>query len=345
MSVGGQLAPGSTFAGYRIEEEIDRGGMGVVYRATDQRLERPVALKLIAPELAGNACFRQRFLRESKLAASLDHPNVVPIYEAGEAEDQLFIAMRYVEGSDLRTLLERESPLRAERALAIAGQVASALESAQRHRLVHRDVKSANILLAADGHAYLSDFGLTKQLGGASTQTGQLVGTLDYLAPEQIQGAEVDERTDEYALACVLYECLSGKLPFHRETEAETLWAQMQEPPAALESHPALEAVLEKALAKAKEDRYASSQELLVAVRHALRLDASEGVATIMFTDVEGGGAPGRDRPVGRQSIIGSRRALSDQGRARPHRRLLLRPVRRHQPNAAELVSSAKWCI
>src|SRR5437870_6637690 len=158
------IAPGSTFAGYRIEELIGRGGMGVVYRATDLRLERPVALKLIAPELAGDARFRERFLRESRLAASLDHPNVVPIYEAGEAQGQLFLAMRYVEGSDLKTLLERERKLPPERTLAIAGQVASALGAANRRGLVHRDVKPGNILLDEHEHAYLTDFGLTKQL-------------------------------------------------------------------------------------------------------------------------------------------------------------------------------------
>jgi class 3 adenylate cyclase/ABC-type branched-subunit amino acid transport system substrate-binding protein/streptogramin lyase/predicted Ser/Thr protein kinase len=284
----GPLDPGSTVAGYRIEELLGRGGMGVVYRATDLRLERPVALKLITPELAEDDRFRERFLRESKLAASLDHPNVVPIYEAGEAEGRLFLAMRYVEGSDLKDLIVREGPLAPERTLAIAGQVAAALGAAHARGLVHRDVKPGNVLLDEHEHAYLTDFGLTKQVGGASTQTGQLVGTLDYLAPEQIAGQEVDGRTDEYALACLLYECLTGSPPFHRETEAQTLWAQMNESPAPLQSHAALDTVLEKGLAKAKEERYASAEELLVAARHALRLDATEGVATIMFSDVEG---------------------------------------------------------
>src|SRR5687767_6306998 len=241
------------FAGYRVESVVGRGGMGVVYRATGLSLERPVALKLIAPELAGNERFRARFPREPRLAASLDHPNVIPIYEAGEHDGQLYLAMRFVEGSDLRTVLEREGKLSPERTLAILAQVAGALDAAHRRALVHRDVKPANVLLDEDGHAYLTDFGSTKHLGGASTDTGQMVGTLDYLAPEQIRGEPVDGRTDCYALGCVLYECLAGKPPFRRDTEAETMWAHMQEQPAPLRGHPRLGPVLKKALAKDRE--------------------------------------------------------------------------------------------
>src|SRR5918992_1122366 len=228
------FTPGSTFAGYRIESLVGRGGMGVVYRATDLSLERPVALKLIAPELAEDQRFRERFLREPRLAASLDHPNVIPIYEAGEHDGQLYLAMRFVEGSDLKSVLEREGKLASERALAILAQVAGALDAAHRRALVHRDVKPANVLLDEEGHVYLTDFGITKQLGGASTDTGRLVGTLDYLAPEQIRGDPVDGRTDVYALGCVLYECLSGTPPFRRASEAETMWAHMRDQPAAL---------------------------------------------------------------------------------------------------------------
>ena len=174
--------------GYELEELIGHGGMGVVYRATDVKLQRPVALKLIVPELAEDARFRKRFLDESRLAASLDHASVVPIYEAGEQDGQLFLAMRYVEGSDLRTLLRRDGPLALERTLALLGQIASALDAAHRSGLVHRDVKPANILVDDDDHAYLTDFGVSKQLGGVTTDTGRLVGSLDYLAPEQIAG-------------------------------------------------------------------------------------------------------------------------------------------------------------
>src|SRR5829696_8174724 len=201
------LDSGSSFAGYQIVSVVGRGGMGVVYRATDLRLERPVALKLVAPELAEDQQFRRRFLKEPKLAAALDHPNVVPIYEAGEHEGRLYLAMRFVDGDDMRSLLRGEGDLAPERALDILTQVASALDAAHRRGLVHRDVKPANVLVDEDGHAYLTDFGVTKQLGGNTTETGQIVGTLDYVAPEQIRGEDVDARADGYALACVLYEC------------------------------------------------------------------------------------------------------------------------------------------
>jgi serine/threonine protein kinase len=238
------LGPGSTFAGYRVESLLGRGGMGVLYRATDLSLDRPVALKLIAPELAEDERFRSRFLKEPRLAAALDHPHVVPIYEAGEHEGQLFLAMRYVEGSDLKSVLEREEKLAPERALAVLAQVADALDAAHRRGLLHRDVKPANVLLDEDGHAYLTDFGVSKQLGGVSTDTGRVVGTLDYLAPEQIRGEKVDGRADCYALACVLYECLDGAPPFRHETEAQTLWAHMQEPPPSAPGYPELDPVL-----------------------------------------------------------------------------------------------------
>jgi ABC-type branched-subunit amino acid transport system substrate-binding protein/DNA-binding beta-propeller fold protein YncE/predicted Ser/Thr protein kinase len=269
-----ELTPGSTFAHYRIEGLVGRGGMGVVYRASDLRLERPVALKLIAPELAEDERFRERFLRESRVAASLDHRGVVPIHEAGEEAGQLFIAMRYVEGEDLKTLLEREGTLAPERALSILSQVADALDAAHEKGLVHRDVKPGNVLLDSREHAYLTDFGLTKQLGGASTETGQVVGTFAYLAPEQIRGEAVDRRTDCYALACVLYECLGGHPPFRRSTEAETLWAHMQEEPPSLRAYPELAPVLQKALAKEKNDRYASCGDFLAAAASALGLEA-----------------------------------------------------------------------
>jgi ABC-type branched-subunit amino acid transport system substrate-binding protein/DNA-binding beta-propeller fold protein YncE len=268
------IGPGATFAGYRVEELVGRGGMGVVYRATDLSLERPVALKLIAPELAQDERFRGRFLREPRLAAALDHPNVIPIYEAGEHDGQLYLAMRYVEGSDLKTVLEHEGRLSPERVVAVLAQVAGALDAAHRRGLVHRDVKPANVLLDEEEHVYLTDFGITKQLGGDSTDTGQVVGTLDYLAPEQIRGEPVDGRTDCYALACVLYECLSGTPPFRRETEAETLWAHMQEQPAPLRGHEVLDPVLKKALAKETEDRYASCAELIEAAAGALGFEA-----------------------------------------------------------------------
>jgi hypothetical protein len=265
---------GATFAGYRVESLVGRGGMGVVYRAWDLSLERPVALKLIAPELAEDERFRARFLREPRLAASLDHPGVVPIYEAGEWERQLYLAMRFVEGSDLKSVLEREGRLAPERALVVLAQVADALDAAHRRELVHRDVKPANVLLDEDGHAYLTDFGITKQLGAVTTDTGRVLGTLDYLAPEQIRGEDVDGRTDGYALGCVLYECLAGTPPFRRSTVAETLWAHMNDQPAALPDQPSLAPVFRRGLAKSREDRYGTCADLVDAAASELGLAA-----------------------------------------------------------------------
>jgi tetratricopeptide (TPR) repeat protein len=270
------LGRGASFAGYRIEALVGRGGMGVVYRATDLSLERPVVLKLIAPELAEDERFRARFLKEPRLAASLDHPHVIPIYEAGEHNGQLYLAMRYVDGSDLGSLLERERRLAPERALAVLAQVAGALDAAHRRGLVHRDVKPANVLLDRDGHAYLTDFGISKRLGGTLTDTARILGTLDYLAPEQIRGGPVDGRSDVYALGCVLYECLAGVPPFRRESEAETLWAHMQEQPAPLRGHAALDSVLRKALAKDGDERYASCAELIEAAGGVFRQRSRE---------------------------------------------------------------------
>ncbi len=268
------ISPGETFAGYRVESLLGRGGMGVVYRAMDLSLLRPVALKLIAPELAEDERFRARFLREPRLAASLDHPSVVPIYEAGEWEGQLYLAMRYVEGDDLRTVLEREGKLTPEFTVGVLTQVADALDGAHRRDLVHRDVKPANILLDEDGHAYLTDFGITKQLGGLTTDSERLVGTLDYLAPEQIRGEAVDGRADCYALGCVLYECLTGTPPFRRATEAETLWAHMQEEPLPLPENTALDEVIHRALAKDRENRSGTCSEFVDAAGEALGVGA-----------------------------------------------------------------------
>jgi serine/threonine protein kinase len=263
-----RLGPGSTFAGYRIGALVGRGGMGVVYQATDLSLDRPVALKLIAPELADDPRFRARFLDEPRLAASLDHASVIPIYEAGEHDGQLYLAMRFVPGSDLRTLLARDGALEPDRALAILGQIAGALDAAHRQGLVHRDVKPANVLLDEDEHAYLTDFGITKQRGDDATEPGD--GTLDYLAPEQIRGEPVDGRTDGYALACVLYECLAGVAPFRRQTAAETMWAHLRETPPSLEAHPALNPVLQRGLAQERDDRYPTCAALIDAAHDVL---------------------------------------------------------------------------
>src|SRR5262245_44818203 len=220
MSVSADPRIGSDFLGYRIEALLGRGGMSVVYRARHTALDRNVALKLLAPELAEDARFRERFLRESKLAASLDHPSIVPVYDAGEVEGQLYIAMRYVEGSDLGQLLREEGALEPRRALLLVGQLADALDFAHGRGLVHRDVKPSNALLDLREHAYLADFGLTKTASdrSAAAVTGRIVGTVDYAAPEQIEGRPVDGRADVYSIGCLLYECLVGVVPFPRES-------------------------------------------------------------------------------------------------------------------------------
>jgi serine/threonine protein kinase len=284
--------PGAEIAGYRIESLVGRGGMAVVYRAEDLRLGRKVALKLLTPQLAGSEQFRARFIRESRLAASLDHPNIVPIYEAGEADGQLFIAMRYVLGSDLKGLLgEQGGRLSAERTLRLMVQIGDALDSAHRAGLVHRDVKPGNILVVAGAerarpglgdHVYLTDFGLTKraaELSGGLTGTGHFLGTVDYVSPEQIQGRPVGAGTDIYALGCVLYECLTGQLPFRRDDDAALLWAHLVEsPPPVTGVRPelpgAVDAVVARAMAKDPADRYASCEEFIHDLELALALPA-----------------------------------------------------------------------
>ena len=264
---GSDLSVGSELLGYRVEGLLGRGGMGVVYLAEDLRLRRRVALKLLAPSLAADEAFRERFLAESKLAASLDHPCVVPIYEAGEADGRLFIAMRYVEGSDLKALL-RDGPLTAERAVRVCAQVADALDFAHERGLVHRDVKPSNVLLDGRDHVYLADFGLTKRLGEPQAVEPGLLGTIDYVAPEQIRGEKVDGRADEYSLGCLLYECLTGEPPFARATDAAVLFAHLEEQPPA---PPGLEVVMQTALAKEPEDRYGTCAELVVAAARGAR--------------------------------------------------------------------------
>jgi Protein kinase domain/WD40-like Beta Propeller Repeat len=224
---------GRELAGYRIQRPIGRGGMGVVYLAEDVRLGRRVALKLLSGELSDDAQFRERFVRESRLAASLEHPNIVPIHAAGESDGFLFLAMRFIEGRDLRALIAEDGPLPVHRATRIVMQMASALDAAHARGLVHRDVKPANVLVSqVDGedHCYLTDFGLAKQASSLSglTVTGHIMGTVDYLAPEVIAGMPADAWSDQYSLGCVLYECLTTRPPFQRASDAATLWAHMQ---------------------------------------------------------------------------------------------------------------------
>jgi serine/threonine protein kinase len=267
---------GSVIGGHRIERLVGRGGMGVVYAAVDIALDRPVALKLVAPGLAADPGFRRRFMTESKIAASIDHPNVVPIYAAGEDDGVLFLAMRFVAGDDLRTIVGRDGPLAPERAASVVSQVAAALDAAHSRGLVHRDVKPANVLVTGDDHCYLTDFGLVKDLAATTgaTGTGGILGTLDYVAPERIQGGAVGAWTDVYALGCVLFFALTGTVVFPLEAPESKLWAHVSEPPPPVSAlcssiPPALDAVVAQALAKDPADRYASARELAAAVREA----------------------------------------------------------------------------
>ncbi len=275
------LEPTAIIAGYKIEQAIGRGGMGVVYRAAQLALERPVAIKLIATERAQDPVFRARFERESRLAASIEHPNVIPVYEAGEDDGLLFIAMRLVEGTDLAELLERVGLLEPVRTVRLIGQLAAALDAAHAHGLVHRDVKPANVLLTRDEpeHLYLTDFGVAKHIGAGEgvTQAGQWVGTLDYLAPEQIRGVDVGASADIYALAGLLYHCLTGEVPYPRENDAAKLWAHVNAaPPGASRLRPglpeAIDEVIARGMAKDPAARFHSAAELAYACAHALDL-------------------------------------------------------------------------
>ncbi len=296
------LAEGDVVGAYRIERLLGRGGMGIVYLAEDTRLGRKVALKVLTPEAAEQPTVRERFLGESRMAASLDHPNILPVYEAGEADGRPFIAMRYVPGLDLDALIGRDGPMSLETAIGIVGQVAGALDAAHEAGLIHRDVKPGNILIAAGSkpgseHAYLSDFGLTRhaEYSARMTRSGQLIGSVGYVAPEQIENGPVDRRADVYSLGCVAFECLAGSQPYPRDTDFATLFAHVQAPPPSLaEARPelpaAVDAVIAKALAKAPTDRFATAGELARALADAAAPDAAERHLTrgFLFADLRG---------------------------------------------------------
>jgi serine/threonine-protein kinase len=274
------FGPGRRVAGYLLEEQIGAGGMAVVFRAIDERLGRKVALKILAPALAADEAFRKRFIRESRAAAAVDDPHIIPVYEAGEADGVLFIAMRLVPGRDVRTLLADEESLPPGRVTAIISPVASALDAAHAAGLVHRDVKPANILVDArpdrPDHVYLSDFGLSKGASSAAlTGTGLFLGTPSYIAPEQIQGHAIDGRTDQYALACAAFELLTGQPPFERDQGMAVIWAHLSEsPPSTRTLRPelpaAVDGVFSRAMAKQPDDRYPTCGDFAEALRAAL---------------------------------------------------------------------------
>jgi serine/threonine protein kinase len=333
----GDPAIGTQIAGYRLEEQIGRGGMAVVYQARDVRLDRWVALKIMAPEAASDSAFRQRFIAESRAAAAVDHPHIIPIFEAGQASGVLFIAMRFVAGGDVRALVSRLGPLPAGRAAAILTQVASALDAAHARGLVHRDVKPGNMLLGSvagggsPDHVYLADFGLSKQAVAAAglTAAGQFLGTLDYVAPEQIEGRRVDGRADLYGLACTAFELLSGAPPFRRDENLALMWAQISAPPPPLTSRradlpPAVDQVLARAMAKAPEDRYPTCLDFAAALSSACGLGARAARSR-----------PAQSRPT-QSRLTQSRPAQSRPGMSGPRRA----ESYRSQPRGAESARS-----
>jgi Protein kinase domain len=275
---------GDEFAGYRLRSVLGRGGMSVVYQADNPRLGSVIAIKVLAPELASDDAFRARFLEESRIAASLNHPNVIPIYDAGSSGGLLYIAMRYVSGTDMRQMIKKRGRILPGTALFLLGQAARALDVAHRRGLVHRDVKPGNLLIEHGNdegddpdHVYLTDFGITKHVVSRSglTSTGQFLGTIDYVAPEQIRGDPVSGLADQYSLGCVLYECLTGRVPFEKDLDAAIIFAHVEESPTAPtvlrpDLPPEVDEVFARVLAKQPDDRYGNCREFIEAARAAL---------------------------------------------------------------------------
>src|ERR1700728_4787267 len=279
---------GEEFAGYRLVSVLGRGGMSIVFRAENPRLGNVIALKVMAPELASDDIFRTRFLEESRIAASMNHPNVIPIHDMGASDGLLYIVMRYVTGSNLQQMIKKRGRLQPETAVFLLSQAARALDAAHAKGLVHRDVKPANLLVEQSNddtdpdHLYLADFGITKR-GVARTgltSTGEFMGTVDYVAPEQIKGMSVVGMADQYSLGCVLYECLTGRLPFEKYMDMAVLWAHVQEEPTQPtllrpDLPPAVDDLFARVLAKQPGDRYRDCREFVDAARAALGVRAT----------------------------------------------------------------------
>lgn len=284
-------AIGDEFAGYKIEALLGKGGMGIVYRARHLRLDRPVALKLLPEDLTDDESFRLRFERESRLAAAMEHPNIIPIYEAGEREQLLYIVMRYVAGADLKNVIAKEGALAPERALSLVEQAASALDAAHERHLIHRDVKPHNMLISprtewTSEHLYLSDFGLAKKTSASAaiTATGAFMGTIFYVSPEQIEGHNVGPPTDVYSLGCVFFECLTGKTPFQGESDVSIIGAHLNTPPPNLSQFigtpPELDHVITTAMAKAPSERYSSCTDMIMDARSVMHRTGFEVTST-----------------------------------------------------------------
>ena len=304
---------GDEFAGYRVRSVLGRGGMSVVYQAENLRLSSVIALKVLAPELAADDVFRARFLEESRIAASLNHPNVIPIYDMGSQDDLLYIAMRYVSGTDMRQMIKKRGRILPATALFLVGQAARALDAAHRKGLVHRDVKPGNLLIERGGdeadpdHVYLADFGITKHAMSRSglTSTGQFLGTIDYVAPEQIRGTSVTGLADQYSLGCVLYECLTGRVPFEKDLDAAIIWAHVEETPTMPtvlrpELPPEVDEVFARVLAKRPDERYQSCREFVEAARMALGIFGPGTELSLAFGTMTAG--PQASAPVGSQA-------------------------------------------
>ncbi len=299
---------GDEFAGYRVRAVLGRGGMSVVYQAENLRLSSIIALKVLAPELASDDVFRARFLEESRIAASLNHPNVIPIYDMGSQDELLYIAMRYVSGTDMRQMIKKRGRILPATALFLVGQGARALDAAHRKGLVHRDVKPGNLLIergsdeADPDHVYLADFGITKHAMSRSglTSTGQFLGTIDYVAPEQIRGTSVLGLADQYSLGCVLYECLTGRVPFEKDLDAAIIWAHVEETPTMPtilrpELPREIDEVFGRVLAKRPDERYGSCREFVEAARMALGIYGSGTEASVAYEATTAG--PQSDAP------------------------------------------------
>jgi len=278
---------GDEFAGYRLRAVLGKGGMSTVYQAENPRLGNVIALKVLAPELASDDVFRTRFLEESRIAAAMNHPHVIPIHDMGSSDGLLYIAMRCVSGTDLRQMISKRGRLLPDTAVFLLSQAARALDAAHRRGLVHRDVKPGNLLVERGNddsgsdpdHLYLADFGITKPAIGRSglTSSGQFLGTIDYVAPEQIRGLSVLGMADQYSLGCVLYECLTGRVPFEKDLDAAIIWAHVEETPTPAtllrpDLPAAIDEVFDQVLAKQPGDRYASCREFMTAARGALRV-------------------------------------------------------------------------
>lgn len=313
-----EVRAGEQLAGYRIEALVGRGGMSHVYRAVQTSVDRLVALKVLSPEWADNSDFRQRFLAEARVAATIEHPNILPIYDAGEADGRLFIAMRLVDGTDLRRLLDRDERLSLERTVALIEAAAAGLDAAHARGLVHRDIKPANLLLAAD-HLYLADFGVAKIAAARRefTRTGMFVGTLDYASPEQIRNEELDGRADLYSLGCVLYHCLAGAPPFDRPSEYGTMHAHMYDPPPSLRARrpelpEAIDDVVAAALAKQRDERFRTGRHFVHALRESLKGRQSPSRPESATPTVIAKPPPARTSPsVGRMDEISARKRSS----------------------------------